>query len=113
VIALTLDTHPKINSTALTSGNTQSGQFQAGTFPAAQKRVLGGKDLEPIDQVELHPAVSSDLHAPLALKIETRTCGGIGWQDSKHIPKAKLAVVEESVYGLKHPIYETLELLEK
>lgn len=93
-------------------------------------------DLSDLLALKIEPPESSD---PLALKFETKACGWIGWKESKrerkrrdpwvgrqawlyweepggkkrsrYIPKAKLAAVEESVYGLKRPIYETLELL--
>jgi hypothetical protein len=75
----------------------------------------------------------------LVPKLESKACGWIGWKTSKrerkrrdpwigrqawlyweepggkkrsrYIPKAKLEAVERSVYGLRRPVSETLELL--
>jgi hypothetical protein len=92
------------------------------------KTVLGGEE-------DTSPGTAD----PLAPKLESKACGWIGWKTSKrerkrrdpwvcrqawlyweepggkkrsrYIPKAKLEAVERSVYGLKRPVKETLELL--
>lgn len=105
------------------------------------KIVLGGEgEMDGTSDLESQTGSPSDAD-PLALKPQTKACGWIGWKETKrerknrdawicrqawlyweepggkkrsrYIPKAKLAMVEESVYGLRRPIYETLELLEK
>lgn len=111
------------------------------TLIEPSKIVLGGR-LDREEPINL-PSKELQAQAvdPLAPKFEAKACGWIGWKESKrerkrrdpwicrqawlyweepggkkrsrYIPKAKLAAVEESVYGLKRPIYQTLELLEK
>lgn len=114
------------------------GEDFAATEPIDQAKLspAAASDLSDPLALKIETTQSPD---PLAPIFETRACGWIGWKESKrerkrldpwicrqawlyweepggkkrsrYIPKAKLAAVEESVYGLKRPIYETLELL--
>lgn len=98
--------------------------------PSSEETVLGGEGGNQASDFD-----------PLAPKCGGRACGWIGWKTterkrkrhdpwvcrqawlyweepggkkrSRYIPKAKLADVERSVYTLRRPIRETLELLGK
>lgn len=95
--------------------------------------------IDPAAETLTTPEAPIEIADPLAPKFETKARGWIGWKETKrerknrdawicrqawlyweepggkkrsrYIPKGKLAAVEESVYGLRRSIVETLELL--